>query len=105
MHDPARQGAADQRFGHSGRLDQGFEIDSGFDPHLMGHEDHILGADVAGSSPVPMPREGTAAQSGDRAIELSYAQLKRDQETGHRGAAGVVQMQADARIGKPVAHI
>src|SRR5436190_24351795 len=55
-------------------VDQGFEIDAGFDAHFVAHEYQILRADVARGAAVS--RERTAAQPGDRTVEALHSHLQ-----------------------------
>ena len=50
LHHRAGQRMADHVLGEPRAFDERLEIDSGRDPHLVAHEDEILGADIAGGA-------------------------------------------------------
>src|SRR5208337_4237170 len=71
-------------------LEQRIEIDAGIEIHRLQHEDEVLGRDVAGRS----GSMRTAAETAKRRIERTDAAVKRGDDVGEPGAAGIVEMGA-----------
>ena len=71
---------ADDVLGEPGALDQGVEIDAGFDAHLVAHEHEILGADVAGEAAAVLHFRRMAADAAERDEE---ERLRRVSTTKH----------------------
>jgi hypothetical protein len=78
-------------------VDQPFQVHAGGDAHLLAHEDEVLGADVSCGTLVC--GEGAAAETGARRVELRDAELQGRRGVGEPGAARVVQMQRQRKIG------
>jgi hypothetical protein len=75
---------------------QFLEVDAGADPHFLAHEHKVLGAYIAGGAFVPGERAAT--QTGNRGIEHVHTHFEAGIRIRNGHTAGVVQMQADAKI-------
>ena len=98
----AGQGMAHQALGHTADLDQGFQIDTGLDAHLLAQKHQFLGGDVAGGAWAA--RERAAAQAGHGAVKAVHAHLERGMRAGHAHAARVVQVQDQVQSRPRAAH-
>ncbi len=70
MHDGAGKGVADNVFRQLGDLHQPVQVDAGLDAHFLAEEHHVFGADIARRAASAMAGEWTAAEAGDRGVEL-----------------------------------
>lgn len=63
MHHPAIQAPPDDAFRQTRRIDQAIQINAGFQPHLMAHENQVFRAYVPGCTAMGMATEGAAPQA------------------------------------------
>src|SRR5262245_33905064 len=93
-HAGERHVAVDRLAGNRGdhqlaRGEQLVEVDARGDAHALEHEHQVLGDDVAAGA----GREGTAAESAERAVEVPHAFLVGGKRVGEAEAARVVQVR------------
>ena len=84
------------------RLDQGVEVDAGFDAEFSGHQRQLFGGDIARCT--GLLGERTAAQTADGGVEPGYAEPHAAVGIGDPQPARIVQVQRDLQIGKAFAH-
>src|SRR4051812_3491907 len=74
-------------------FDHAGEVDAGVDAGALKHVDEVFGGDVAGG----VGGEGAAAEAAAAGVEDPHAGLVAGEGVGDASAAGIVEMQAQAR--------
>ena len=85
---------ADYAFGFGRGGDHRLQVDAGGDAHVLDHSREFLGGDVPGRA----RRVGASAEAADGRIEVGNAEFEGREDVGQAGAAGVVEVQVQARL-------